>query len=138
MTLIELVICINIIILITFLSYPKNIIEKYQLCSFSKQLCSDLRYVKSKNMLGASDVYLQIKNENNNIYYTVNENKKDIKTVNLSKNITLKTNQNKFKFNQNGSIGKGATIHIILNDLTKEITVTPTGGRVLLKEGKYE
>lgn len=138
MTLIELVICINIIILITFLSYPKNIIEKYQLYSFSKQLCSDLRYVKSKNMLGASNVYLQIKNENNNTYYTVNENKKDIKTVNLSKNITLKTNQNKFKFNQNGSIGKGVTIYLILNDLTKEITVTPTGGRVLLKEGKYE
>lgn len=138
MTLIELVICINIIILITFLSYPKNIIEKYQLYSFSKQLCSDLRYVKSKNMLGVSNVYLQIKNENNNTYYTVNENKKDIKTVNLSKNITLKTNQNKFKFNQNGSIGKGVTIYLILNDLTKEITVTPTGGRVLLKEGKYE
>lgn len=138
MTLIELVICINIIILITFLSYPKNIIEKYQLYSFSKQLCSDLRYVKSKNMLGASNVHLQIKNENNNTYYTVNENKKDIKTVNLSKNITLKTNQNKFKFNQNGSIGKGVTIYLILNDLTKEITVTPTGGRVLLKEGKYE
>lgn len=89
-------------------------------------------------MLGASNVYLQIKNENNNTYYTVNENKKDIKTVNLSKNITLKTNQNKFKFNQNGSIGKGVTIYLILNDLTKEITVTPTGGRVLLKEGKYE
>lgn len=45
MTLVELVITISIILLITTLCFPSDNVEKYQVNSFIKQLCSDIRYV---------------------------------------------------------------------------------------------
>ena len=58
MTLVELVVGISIIVLITTLCFPKVSIEKYQVNSFVKQLCSDIRYVRNINMMGNTNAYI--------------------------------------------------------------------------------
>ena len=86
MTLVELVVGISIIVLITTLCFPKVSIEKYQVNSFIKQLCSDIRYVRNINMMGNTNAYIFLEKNDDDISFILNENNKDIKQVNLPKN----------------------------------------------------
>ena len=78
MTLVELVITISIILLITTLCFPSDNVEKYQVNSFIKQLCSDIRYVRNINMMGNTNAYVYLNNNDEGSGFTLNENKKDI------------------------------------------------------------
>ena len=66
MTLVELVITISIILLIATIYFPKVNIEKYQVNSFTKQLCSDIRYVRNLNKMGNTNTYIYL-NKNDEI-----------------------------------------------------------------------
>lgn len=80
MTLVELVITISIILLITTLCFPSDNVEKYQVNSFIKQLCSDIRYVRNINMMGNTNAYVYLNNNDEGSGFTLNENKKRYKT----------------------------------------------------------
>ena len=77
MTLVELVITISIILLITTIYFPKVNIEKYQVNSFTKQLCSDIRYVRNLNKMGNTNTYIYLNKNDERSSFTLNENKKD-------------------------------------------------------------
>ncbi|WP_286316041.1 hypothetical protein [Romboutsia ilealis] len=139
MTLVELVITISIILLITTLCFPKDKIEKYQVNSFTKQLCSDIRYVRNINMMGNTNAYVYLNNNDESSSFTLNENKNDIKKVYLPKTCKLEYTRSMIKFKSDGTpYPSGTTIKIIYKDIKKEITIVPISGRVLIKEGKYE
>jgi len=138
-TLVELVITMSIVLLISTLCFPKDNIEKYQLNSFTKQLCSDIRYVRNINMMGNTNTYLYLDNNGECSSFTLNENKKNIKQVYLPKEYKIEYTRPMVKFKADGTpYPSGTTIKIIYKNRKKEITIVPISGRVLIKEGKYE
>ena len=139
MTLVELVITISIILLIATIYFPKVNIEKYQVNSFTKQLCSDIRYVRNLNKMGNTNTYIYLNKNDERSSFTLNENKKDIKKVYLPKTCKIEYTRPMIKFKEDGTpYPSGTTIRIIYKDTKKEITIVPISGRVLIKEGKYE
>ena len=73
MTLVELVITISIILLITTLCFPSDNGEKFQVNSFIKQLCSDIRYVRNINMMGNTNAYVYLNNNDEGSSFTLND-----------------------------------------------------------------
>lgn len=139
MTLVELVIAMSIMLLITTLCFPKDNIEKYQVNSFTKQLCSDIRYIRNINMLGNTNAYVYLEDNEDGISFKLNENKNDIKQIYLPKNCKIEFTRPMIKFKADGTpFPSGTTIKIIHKNIKKEITIVPISGRVLIKEGKYE
>lgn len=141
MTLIELLISMAIMLLIATLCFPKNNFEKHTINSFSKQLCSDIRYVRSCNMLEDTSTYLVYVEEDGKKGYSIKQKGEYIKYVFLPKNTVIKDNINNniIRFDNYGApYPGGGTINISNNETKKEITIVPVSGRVLLKEGKYE
>ena len=139
MTLIELVITVSITLLISSLCFPKDNIKKYQVNSFVKQLCSDIRYIRNINMMGNTDAYVYLENNDGQYSFTLNENKKNIKTVHLPKECKIEYTRQLIKFKSDGKpYPSGTTIKIVYENTKKEITIVPISGRVLIKEGKYE
>lgn len=139
MTLVELVVGISIIVLITTLCFPKVSIEKYQVNSFVKQLCSDIRYVRNINMMGNTNAHVYLEKNSEGISFKLNENRKDIKQVHLPKDCNIQFTRPIIKFKTDGTpLYSGTTIKIIYKNSETEITIVPISGRVLIKEGKYE
>jgi hypothetical protein len=114
-------------------------IDKYKVNSFTKQLCSDIRYVRARNMSSDFSTFIYYKNTNNVVSYVLQEGNKDIKEVSLPKNAIISNKISKIIFRQDGVIGeKGETITVTYKGENTEITIVPFSGRVLLKEGIYE
>ncbi len=139
MTLIELMIAISILTITIAIIYPKESIKKYEVESVTKQLCSDIRYTRKRNMLKDTSSYVYFKNENNVYSYIVRENGLNKKEVKLSEGIKIQYVRQQVIFRESGAPSYGGTtIKVIYKDVEKEITIVPVSGRVLLKEGKYE
>lgn len=139
MTLIELIITLGIITMISSIVLSNFYIDKYKVNSFTKQLCSDIRYVRARNMSSDFSTYIYYKNTNNVISYILREGGNDIKEVSLPKNIIISNKISKIIFRQDGAIGEnGETITVTYKGEKTEITIVPFSGRVLLKEGIYE
>ena len=139
MTLVELVITISIILLITTLCFPKDNIEKYQINSFIKQLCSDIRYVRNINMMGNTNAYVYLEKNDEGSSFKLNEDRKDIKQVYLPKDCKIQFTRPIIKFKSDGTpTPSGTSIKIINKNKVIEITIVPISGRVLIKEGRYE
>lgn len=139
MTLIELVIGIGIVLIAICISFPKDKAYKYQIDSFARQLVSDIRYVRSMNINGNMDLYLENIKIFDNPRYVIKDNSSIIKTVNLPKNSSLSAPTSIIKFKSDGTLNsKGETIIINSESRKIEITIVPFSGRVLLKEDKYE
>ena len=139
MTLVELVITISIILLITTLCLPKDNIEKYQINSFIKQLCSDIRYVRNINMMGNTNAYVYLEKNDEGSSFKLNEDRKDIKQVYLPKDCKIQFTRPIIKFKSDGTpTPSGTSIKIINKNKVIEITIVPISGRVLIKEGRYE
>jgi hypothetical protein len=126
-------------LLISTLCFSKEDINKHQINLFTKQLCSDIRYIRKTNMLGDSNTYIYYKKNKEAASYVVRSGGEDIKEIKLSNNIKLEYMREKILFKRDGSPDpKGQTISVYDNKTKKEITIVPVSGRVLLKEGKYE
>lgn len=139
MTLIELIITLGIITMISSIVLSNFYIDKYKVNSFTKQLCSDIRYVRARNMSSDFSTYIYYKNTNNVISYILREGGNDIKEVSLPKNTIISNKISKIIFRQDGAIGEnGETITVTYKGEKTEITIVPFSGRVLLKEGIYE
>lgn len=139
MTLVEVVITISIMLIISSLCFPKDSISKHQINLFTKQLSSDIRYVRKSNMLGNLKTYIYYSEDNKSTSYIVRENGKDLKKVSLPSGANIQYGNSKIKFKSDGSPDpKGQTINIYKENLKIELTIVPVSGRVLLKEGKYE
>lgn len=141
MTLVELLIAIAIMLLLITVCFPKDNIEKHIINSFTKQLCSDLRYVRRCNMLEDNSTYIVYIKENNKSGYSIKQKGEFIKSITLPQNASINDNINNssIKFDKYGSpYPSGGTIKIGNEKLKKEITIVPVSGRVLMKEGKYE
>jgi Tfp pilus assembly protein FimT len=138
-TLIEVIITLGIITMISSIVLSNFYIDRYKINSFTKQLCSDIRYVRARNMSSDFSTYIYYKNEDNVISYVLREDGNDIKQVSLPKNTKLSYAISKIIFKQDGTInGIGETITVTYEGKKTEITIVPFSGRVLLKEGIYE
>ena len=90
-------------------------------------------------MMGNTNAYVYLNNNDEGSGFTLNENKKDIKQVHLPKTCKIEYTRPMIKFKVDGTpYPSGTTIKIIYKDIKKEITIVPISGRVLIKEGKYE
>ncbi|MGL5347440.1 MAG: pilus assembly FimT family protein [Peptostreptococcaceae bacterium] len=139
MTLVELVVTIGILAVIVTLCFPKDNISKYQVNSFIKQLCSDIRYVRKCNMNGNTGVYIYYGDDEDNQSYILRENGKNIKEIVLPKEAKLNYVYPKIIFKSDGSPDPlGTTITVWFKGNKKEITIVPISGRVLIKEDIYE
>lgn len=125
--------------MISTLCFPKIDLSKYQIDLFTKQLASDIRFVRKENIVGNSGTYILFKSEGKLNSYIVRKDGLDLKEVNLIDNVNLLYNNGKINFKRDGTPNpKGQTIYIYNENIKKEITIVPVSGRVLLKEGKYE
>lgn len=139
MTLIEVIVTLGIISILSFIVLSNFYVDEYKVNSFARQLCSDIRYVRAKNMSCDFSTYIYYKNTQNVVSYVLREDSNDTKEVSLPKNTFVSHNINKIIFRQDGVIGEsGETITIKYKGKKTEITIVPFSGRVLLKEGIYE
>lgn len=139
MTLVEVIIGITILSLIATMSFTKLNLSNYKVNSFIKQMASDIRYIRKINKLGNSKVYLYFTKKDNIKGYILRENGEDIKSVFLPQNVDLRCPVNKILFKTNGCFYMGGTtISIIQKDNYTDVTIVPTSGRVLIKEGIYK
>ncbi|WP_373601574.1 Tfp pilus assembly protein FimT/FimU [Paraclostridium bifermentans] len=139
MTLVELIITLSIMVIIIYIVFPKDNIQKYELDSFARQFASDIRYVRSININGNENFYLENIKSSNDSRYVIKDNSEIIKTVYLPQNSTLTSTYPIIKFKSDGTLNSiGETMTLKSAYRTIEITIIPFSGRVLLKEGKYE
>lgn len=139
MTLLEVIIAITILCLISTISFVKFNLSDYKINSFVKQMTSDMRYIRKINKLGNSNVYIAFITQDNFDGYILRENGETTKQVFLPENVDLKCPVSKLLFNTNGSFYTGGTtISIIQKNNYTEITIVPTSGRILIKEGIYK
>ncbi|MGL5693350.1 MAG: hypothetical protein ACRCXA_04675 [Peptostreptococcaceae bacterium] len=120
---------------------PKFKMYNYEMNSFAKELCSDIRYVRSSNILGNLDTYVLITSKDGYRGYKLIEKGKNIKEVYLSEGIYIipDSKDKRIWFRNDGSPNpSGITIKVYNEKTTKEITIVPVSGRVLFKEGQYE
>lgn len=139
---IELLITISLIMVISLIPIYKVNIRDYEIDSFARQLCSDIRYTRIKNMNYdySTKIYYE-KSSDGSISYVLKESKHIKKKVELPKNAEIIYGAEKIDFGLNGAIRhKGETIKIKdkTNNKIKVITIVPMSGRVLIKEGMYE
>lgn len=106
-----------------------------------RQLCSDVRYIRIKNMNSDYSTYIYYKKENNEVIsYVLRENGKNKKEVELPKETKLYNSINSIIFSPGGALSeRGETIIIVdnKNNKKREITIVPFSGRILIKEGIY-
>ncbi|CAH2212944.1 conserved protein of unknown function [Tepidibacter aestuarii] len=139
---VELLITISLIMVISLIPIYKINIRDYKIDSFVRQLCSDIRYTRIKNMnYGNSAKIYYEKSEEGTTSYILKDFGKIKKKVRLPKNTDIYYSVEKIDFGLNGVIRhRGETIKIKdkINKKTKIITIVPISGRVLIKEGIYE
>lgn len=134
-----MVVTIGIIVLICSMIILKFNLYNYEVDSFAKQLCSDIRYVKSNNMLGDTNSFVIMTNENGKNGYTLIDKGAKVKDLYLPNNVDIKYKNKKIYFMKDGTPSPtGSTIRIVSEKIIKEITIVPASGRVLFKEGQYE
>ncbi len=139
MTLLELIMTLSIMVMVVYVVFPKDNIQKYELDSFARQFASDIRYVRSININGNENFYLENIKSTDESRYVIKDNSKIIKTVYLPRNSYLVSTYPIIKFKSDGTLNsRGETIILKSEYREIEITIIPFSGRVLLKEGKYE
>lgn len=118
---------------------PKFNLYNYEVDSFAKQMCSDIRYVKSNNMLGNLNSFVLITKENGRKGYILVDKGVKVKDVYLPNNLDITYQNKKIYFMNDGTPNPtGSTIKIFNKKIVKEITIVPVSGRVLFKEDQYE
>ncbi len=121
------------------ISFAKFNLTNYKVNSFIKQMTSDIRYIRQVNKVGNERIYMLFIQENNCDGYILLENGEKVKSVFLPENIDLECPQSKILFNTSGGFFKGGTtISVISKKSYTEITIVPTSGRILIKEGMYK
>ncbi|MEJ8553641.1 hypothetical protein [Tepidibacter sp. Z1-5] len=139
---IELLITISLIIIISSIAIYKISIRDYKIDSFARQLCSDIRYTRMKNMNYDESVKICYEeSEEGTIAYLLKESEKIKKKVELPQNTEMIRGVEVINFGLRGVLRrKGETIKIKdkINNKIKIITIVPFSGRVLIKEGLYE
>ncbi len=138
---IELLITISLIMIISLIPIYKINIRDYKIDSFVRQLCSDIRYTRIKNMNYNESVKICYEESEEGTIYLLKESGEIKKKVQLPKNTELIHGLQIIDFGLNGVIKHtGETIKIKdkTNKKIKIITIVPVSGRVLIKEGIYE
>jgi len=138
-TVIELVVTVSIIILLSTLCIPKGSVDNRTINLFSRQFCSDIRFVRRENMLGNYNTYIYYTKKDGAEGYALRKDGEDIKTNLLPQGAKIDHSLSTIKFKIDGSPAeKGSTIEVFKDKYSKFITITPVSGRILLKEDKYE
>ncbi len=138
---IELLVSLCIISIIFSIPIGKFYIKDYQIDSFTRQLCSDIRYTRIKNLNSdySTGIYYT-KKSNGEVAYVLRDGGECKKEVKLPKNTDISKSVEIIQFSPQGVLlKKGETIIITdkKNNKKREITIVPFSGRVLIKEGIY-
>ncbi|MDR1773295.1 MAG: hypothetical protein LBR30_00240 [Clostridioides sp.] len=137
-TLVELVVSISIVVLIATICIPKEKNNYRQLNLLARQLTTDIKYVRRKNMLGDYNTYITFVKKNGISSYILTEEGKSREII-FPKGIVTKSGDVVLKFNKDGKFSNNySIIRVEKGSYSREITITPISGRVLLKEDLYE
>ena len=136
-TLIELIVTIGLLFILFSIVVPRINTDRYYMEKISKELLYDMKDIKVKNMTSDNSSYTMTFYPN---FYTLkvgtNTGIKQYKKVELKEDFMLMYSFENITFNYRGSPNHGQTI--ILKNLetlaTKEITIIPVTGRILLIE----
>ena len=127
--------------LVVSMCIPKFNNNYYEINAFAKELCSDIRYIRSNNTLGNLNTYITLVQDSNKQGYVLIDKGKNIKEKYLPSDTSIHNNttSKKIYFRNDGSPNpSGSTIQIKNSIYKKEITIVPVSGRVLFKEEEYE
>ncbi len=142
-TLIELIICLAILSILFYIIIPEINISTFNLKTTSRNLCQEIRNIRSINMTEDSLYCIIIKEDR----YLIKRSSSILRTEYLPPNIKISDNIvdgssefSKIKFNCNGAPTYPGTIKIKDIDSRKymEITIVPASGRILLKNKVLE
>ncbi|SCH10509.1 hypothetical protein [Romboutsia sp. 1001713B170207_170306_H8] len=90
-------------------------------------------------MLGNLDSFVLMYKDGSNSGYILVDNGIQVKEIYVPKDVNISWPNRKIYFRRDGTPNPtGGTIKVFDGDVSKEITIVPVSGRVLLKEGQYE
>lgn len=131
MTLVEAIISFSLILLISNVFFVNVNINSNSFRNTVNEFYNDLVYIKKKGILEDKTTYILLEDDR----YILRESGKNKKIVNFPKNMILSSNMSKIIFNKQGTLGnRGTTFRLAYQNLSKEITITPVSGRILIKE----
>ena len=131
-TLIELVLVISLMSMLTVIAIPRVDKTPFNMKVYSRGLCADIRYVRLMKMTEGGGYRILLHEQ----YYRVLDGSKELKTVELPKQLEILYPSQIIRFKQNGAPIWAGTISIRDKKSGRyyEITIVPASGRVLLKD----
>lgn len=132
-TLLELILVFSLIAIISAIALPRTNRLPYFMKSYGRTLCADIRYIRLAKMTEGGEFRILLHSR----YYRVLNGHKELKTIELPKNLELVFSGSEVRFDYKGSPSHGGTtITIRDRDSAKfyQITIVPASGRVLLKD----
>lgn len=136
MSIAELIIGLSLVILLIGIVIPKADSGYMKAEWERRKICSELRYLKRRNLAGIEE-YMRIVNINGKTCYRTSFDLKIIKEEYVDKDIKVSSNIKKIMFREDGIPVNSGTIEAIYKNKVYTITITPISGRILFKEGIY-
>lgn len=136
MTIAELIIGFSLVILLIGIVVPKADSGYLKAEWERRRLCSELRYLKRRDLAGLEE-YMRIRKVNGVTCYKTLFKLKVIRECYVDKDVTVRTSIDKIMFQESGVPKESGTIRVSYKDKIYTITITPISGRILFKEGIY-
>lgn len=139
--LLELACAVSIVMLLSGAVYMSANVRKINVDSFARRMCSDIRYVRMRNIYGddAAKIVFQadLKGRRGYTLYRDGAMEKEEK---LPEDVRFTSTLSSLSFTLGGTLkGSGDTIQITdtATGYMKVVTIVPFSGRTLIREGIY-
>lgn len=132
----ELVIGMCLMVLLVGLVIPKVDVGYAKAEWERRKLCSEIRYIKRRNLAGVNEDIRVTNSDKKSAYYIACRTNL-LKKVEMPENIRMETLIDRIHFHTDGKPYKAGTVEINYKKKVYSITITPISGRVLFKEGIY-
>lgn len=136
MSIAELIISMCLVTMLVGIVVPKADIGYISTEWERRKLCSEIRYIKRRNLVGI-DEDIRIKNKDGKSFYYIGIRTSLLKKVELPENVFLNSPIDRVHFKASGRPHESGTITFRYKEKEYYITITPISGRVLFKEGIY-
>lgn len=136
MTIAELIIGFSLVILLIGIVVPKADPGYLKAEWERRRLCSELRYLKRRDLAGLEE-YMRIRKVNGKTCYKTLLKLKVIREAYVDEDITVRTSIDRIMFQESGVPNESGTIQVGYKEKFYTITITPISGRILFKEGIY-
>lgn len=141
MLLLEVACAVSIVMLLSGAVYMSANVRKANVDSFARRMCSDIRYVRMRNIYGDDTAKIKFQTDSKGrCGYTLYKEGVLEKEEKLPGDVRFTSTLGTLDFTLAGTLkGSGDTIRITdaATGYTKVVTVVPFSGRTLIREGIY-